>query len=164
MQPISQPAIRTQPAQRVLYVERLGLPDGSLGDCPMDAQTVLHELLPKYGLNDRITFGISMMPDGVMVDTTSAPRYRAGYVLTDAAPLPAEPDLHEEIFDPGKVAVFTYTGGYEGLGDAWGNVLGQALPASGLTLRPGTWFEIYLDNPSVTPNDQLRTEICLPVE
>jgi hypothetical protein len=37
-------------------------------------------------------------------------------------------------------------------------------PASGFTMRPGTWFETYLDDPSVTPTDQLRTEICLPIE
>ncbi len=161
---ISQPVIRTQPAQRVIYVERLGTPDGGLGEVPMDAQNVLHLLLDKYKLTDRISFGISMMPDGVMLDTTQAPRYRAGYVLTDNAPLPDEPEFHEEIFAPGKMAVFTYTGGWEELGAAWGTVLGEALPASGLALRPGTWFETYLDDPSVTPGDQLRTEICLPVD
>ncbi len=167
MTSVSQPVIRMQPQQRVIYVERLGTPDGDLGESPMDAQNTLHKALDKHGLTNRITLGISMMPDGVgaswdkSADTTIAPRYRGGYMLTDNAPLPADPDLQEGIFDGGKVAVFTYTGGWEGLGDGWGKVMGELLPESGFALRPGTWFEIYLDDPSVTPSEQLRTEICL---
>ncbi len=161
---ISQPEIRTPRPQRVIYVERQGTLDGNLGDSPMDAQNTLHLALDKQGLTNRISYGISMMPDGMGLDTTRAPRYRGGYVLTDDAPLPADPDLQEGIFDAGKMAVFTYTGGWEGLGEAWGTVLGEAFPASGFTMRPGTWFETYLDDPSVTPTDQLRTEICLPIE
>jgi DNA gyrase inhibitor GyrI len=161
---VSQPVIRMQPQQRVIYVERVGTPDGQLGESPMDAQNTLHKALDKHGLTNRISYGISMMPDGVGLDSSRAPRYRGGYMLTDNAPLPADPDLQEGIFDPGKVAVFTYTGGWEGLGEAWGQVMNMAFPDSGFTMRPGTWFEIYLDDPSVTPSDQLRTEICLPVE
>ncbi len=161
---ISQPEIRTPAPQRVIYVERRSAPGEGMDSTPMDAQNVLHHKLDDHGLTNRISQGISMMPDGNLMERERSPRYRAGYMLTDDAPLPDEPEFHEEIFAPGKMAVFTYTGSWEHMGEAWGAVLGEALPASGLTLRPGTWFETYLDNPSVTPADQLRTEICLPIE
>jgi DNA gyrase inhibitor GyrI len=159
-----QPEIRIQPKQRIAYVERLGLPDGTLGNCPMDAWSAIIEYVKVNSLEDRMHPSMAVMPDGVMVDTTRAPRYWACYNMMDDGPLPEGAGVRQEVFDPGKVAVFVYRGPYSGLGEAWGNAMGKWFPASGLTMRKGPWFEVYVDNPQEVAEDELRTEICVPVE
>jgi AraC family transcriptional regulator len=103
-----------------------------------------------------------------------------GVFLDDPATTPA-PDLHSfagalvarsfPMADPlqrvdlpgGRCAVLTYTGPYAGLPAAYDQLFGLWLPASGETLRDLPSFEVYLNSPMDTPQDQLVTELHLPL-
>lgn len=63
----------------------------------------------------------------------------------------------------GHYAVATYKGPYHGLGAAWTEFLRDYLPQSGLEIRDGQCFELYLNDPYDTPEDELVTEIAMPV-
>lgn len=62
-----------------------------------------------------------------------------------------------------KYAVATYIGAYDGLGEAWAQFMGKWFPASGQKMGSGVCFELYLDDCSQAPKEQLRTELYEPV-
>lgn len=55
----------------------------------------------------------------------------------------------------------TYKGSYEGLGDAWPEFM-QAISAGGYT-PAGTPFEWYVDDCAVTPIEEVRTDLYMPI-
>lgn len=63
----------------------------------------------------------------------------------------------------GRYAIATYKGPYHGLGAAWTEFLRDYLPASGLEVRDGQCFELYLNDCTEVPESDLVTEIAMPV-
>lgn len=64
----------------------------------------------------------------------------------------------------GRYAVYTHIGHYSGLGTAWGRLMGEWLPASGHAIddtRP--CFEIYLNDCTKVPAEELCTELYEPI-
>jgi len=96
-------------------------------------------------------------------DTTPPAELRsdAGILVPASLPMPA--GLTEQILPAGRYAMTKHTGGYEQLGDTWGRLLGEWLPASGHRLGPTPSFELYRNTPMDTPKDQLVTEIYAPI-
>ena len=64
----------------------------------------------------------------------------------------------------GSYAVATHVGPYDGLGSAWGELVGKWLPASGYAFGDSPGFEVYVDDCSKVPPSEVRTEICVPVQ
>ncbi len=64
----------------------------------------------------------------------------------------------------GLHAVATHIGHYDGLNSAWGKFVGEWLPSSGYTFPDSPCFEVYLDDCSVTPPSEVRTELCIPLK
>ena len=64
----------------------------------------------------------------------------------------------------GLHAVATHIGHYDGLNRAWAELVGQWLPSSGYTFPDTPCFEVYLDDCSVTPPAEVRTELCIPLQ
>jgi effector-binding domain-containing protein len=61
-----------------------------------------------------------------------------------------------------KVARTVYSGGYEGLGPAWGQFL-EALATQGVKTTPDLW-EVYTVGPESGPNETAyRTELIKPI-
>lgn len=87
-------------------------------------------------------------------------RSAAGLIIPDTAAIPA--GLVEEHIVGGTFGVFTHTGSYEGLPDAWHQATTE-LPATGRKLRSATSYELYLNDPTQVPEAELKTEICLPI-
>lgn len=85
----------------------------------------------------------------------------AGIVVSDSAAIP--PSLSEVVLPAGKYAVTIHAGPYNTLGDSWARLMGQWLPQSGLQMGDGTPFEKYLNTPADTPQNDLRTELYLPL-
>jgi AraC family transcriptional regulator len=56
-----------------------------------------------------------------------------------------------------------HRGPYETLGDTWARLRGEWVPASGRRIGPGASYEIYRNNPTNTPKEQLVTELYVPV-
>lgn len=61
-------------------------------------------------------------------------------------------------------ATVTYRGSYSGLEDAWNKFVGDAIPSSGREFEPGYCFEWYVDDCQEVPEEQLRTELYMPVK
>lgn len=64
----------------------------------------------------------------------------------------------------GRNAVFTHKGSYATLYLTWAAIYRDWLPTSGHTLRDAPSLELMVNDPKVTPVEELLTEIWLPVE
>lgn len=72
-----------------------------------------------------------------------------------------EGDIGVQDVDGGEFAVAVHHGSYSKLGETYGMLCGQWLPASGRQLGPPPCIERYLNNPQFTPEDKLVTEVCM---
>jgi len=88
-------------------------------------------------------------------------RSDAAIVVPDGVKVP--PELNEQRLPAGRYAVTVHKGPYEQLPDAWMQLMGTWLPASGHQLSEGPSYEYYLNDPSTTPKEQLPTEIRVPL-
>jgi AraC family transcriptional regulator len=75
-----------------------------------------------------------------------------------------DPRVHVVDIAGGTYAVGTHVGPYDGLPNAWSEMVGKWLPASGYAFGASPGFEVYLDDCSKVPAAELRTEICVPVK
>jgi AraC family transcriptional regulator len=89
-------------------------------------------------------------------------RSDAAVIVGDDTVLP--PQLAEHRLPAGRYARAVHVGPYEQLGDAWGRFMGEWLPASGYRIGSGGSYEIYRNDPTTTPKEQLRTEMYISIE
>jgi AraC family transcriptional regulator len=88
-------------------------------------------------------------------------RSDAAVVVPDDLALP--PPLTECV-PAGTFACTVHLGPYELLGDTWARFMGEWLPASGHVVGQTPCYEIYANDPRVTPKTELRTELYMPLE
>lgn len=88
-------------------------------------------------------------------------RSDAAIVLAPDAPVPA--GLREQRLRAGRYACLLHRGSHKGLPQVWGELLGQWLPLSGHHLGQGPSYEIYLNTPMDTAEEELRTELYVPL-
>jgi AraC family transcriptional regulator len=114
--------------------------------------------------------GLFQHPEAAMValyhdDPEATPpdqlRSDAAIVVGEGTTLPSE--LEEQRIPAGRYACTVHAGPYEQLGDVWQRFMGEWFPSSGHRIADGPSYELYLNDPSRTPKDQLRTEIRIPV-
>ena len=92
----------------------------------------------------------------------------AAVVLTDGAPSPElgrEPnvgELHTITTDASRYAVWTFVGSYSGLSNAWNDFM-KAFELGRYVSAPGKCFEMYMNDMNEVPEDQLITELYLPI-
>jgi AraC family transcriptional regulator len=75
-----------------------------------------------------------------------------------------DPRVHVVDVAGGAYAVGTHVGPYDGLPNAWGEMVGKWLPASGYAFGDAPGLEVYLDDCAKVPPAEVRTEICIPVK
>jgi AraC family transcriptional regulator len=75
-----------------------------------------------------------------------------------------DPRVHLVEVAGGKYAVGTHVGPYDGLPNAWRDLVGKWLPASGYAFGDAPGFELYLDDCAEVPPSQVRTEVCVPIK
>lgn len=63
----------------------------------------------------------------------------------------------------GMYAIFTLRGSYSGLLDMYYNIYLRWLPQSGYKLRGGYAYEKYLNSPNNVSEDDILTEIYIPI-
>jgi AraC family transcriptional regulator len=93
-------------------------------------------------------------------ETTPAEQLRsdAGLVVSRSTKIPS--GLAEQRIPAGDYAVTLHVGPYEALPDVWARFMGEWLPASGYRVADdGLSYELYLNDPSQVPKEQLRTEL-----
>ncbi|WP_321519259.1 AraC family transcriptional regulator [uncultured Bacteroides sp.] len=105
---------------------------------------------------------ISIYHDDPKVTTSEKLRTDVCLVL----PKPAEPkgEIGVKEIAGGKYAVFSYQGPYTNLGIVYDTIFAQWLPASGYELRNAPLFEKYLNDPSRTEEEKLKTDIYIPLQ
>ncbi len=142
------------PARRLAVLHQTG---------PYNGSPVFAKLLPAaqaQGLPDQPIFGLSY-DDPALVPPESL-RSAAGVELApDTTPAPplARLDLPAS-----RTATFAYRGPNERLGLAYDWIFGHWFPASGEAPANLPALSIYYDNPQTTAPEDLRTDICIPLD
>lgn len=149
-------AIRDLPERRVIGLPHIG-PYPEVGPVFRRVWSILGEA----GLQD-------LAADGVMLawsdpDTVPAAELRsfAGVLWPEDAPRPTA--LEEERLAPGRHAVLTHVGPYETLKPAYDWLFGTWMNDAAEMPGRGPSYEIYRNDPSDTPAESLRTDICVPL-
>ncbi|MGO3326768.1 GyrI-like domain-containing protein [Gordonia sp. (in: high G+C Gram-positive bacteria)] len=66
-------------------------------------------------------------------------------------------DIANEVFPSGPALIMSHIGGFDGLGSAWDSLLEVHKVNGGGT--PRAMIEIYVNDPSTTPQEDLRTDL-----
>lgn len=88
--------------------------------------------------------------------------YEACWALPPGLPLPE--GLAETEAPGGWHAVAVHAGAYDQLAETAGKILKEWLPHGGFRRAGGPIIERYLNDPRETPEADLRTEVCVPVQ
>jgi predicted transcriptional regulator YdeE len=140
----------TWPETHYVFVEKVG----PFMENARAAWQKAHTFAPALCERNQITRYMSLYKMGPKI-------YRAGFALT-AAPVELPEGLAYEKFAGGKYLRFELTGPYSDLpaasGRAWGIVADKKVQ-----LRDDFAIENYMNDPRVTPADQLKTEILVPI-
>ncbi len=137
------------PETHYVFLEKVG---PFMNNAPQ-AWTEVHKLIPAVAERNQITGYMSLYKVGPQI-------YRAGVALSGPpADLPA--GLQYEKFPGGRYSKFVLTGSYSNLAQACGRAFELAQEYK-LPLRDGFNIENYVNDPRVTPEDQLITEILFP--
>lgn len=64
----------------------------------------------------------------------------------------------------GPFAIYRYVGPYDGLANAWGQLINKWMPTSGHHPREAPCFEVYRNDPGSTAPAELVTELYQPVD
>lgn len=83
----------------------------------------------------------------------------AGFILKDGLPVPD--GLEHCDYPAGRVAVLTHVGPYSSMAEAYHYMYGRWLPESGGEAADAAPYEVYLNAPSETPSDELKTQLCV---
>jgi AraC family transcriptional regulator len=96
-------------------------------------------------------------------DSTPPDRLRSDAAITvpDGAALPAE--LVEQRVPAGRYARALHVGSYEQLPDAWTRFKRDGVKRVGARAASGPSYEVYLNDPTKVPKEELRTELYIPV-
>lgn len=89
-------------------------------------------------------------------------RSDAGLVISKSTKLPN--GLTEQRIPAGEYASTVFVGPYEQLPDVWARFMGEWLPSSGYRVADdGLSYELYLNDPTQVPKEELRTELLSAV-
>jgi AraC family transcriptional regulator len=89
-------------------------------------------------------------------------RYDACIVVGDH--VQAEGDIGIQTIPAGDYATTIHGGPYTGLAQTYARLCGEWIPQQGRELRSAPSIEIYQNDPNRTPPEELRTEVCVPLE
>jgi AraC family transcriptional regulator len=96
-------------------------------------------------------------------DSTPPAEIRYDACIVVDKPVPVEGDFQLQEVAGGEYAVGLHIGPYDGLKDAYAYLYGQWIPAQKREIRDAPPYEVCLNDPGVTPPEELKTEICIPL-
>ena len=149
--------ITDQPPRRVAAVAHTG-PYPEIGG----AFEKLSAIISVRGLWPAVRGGVAVYYDDPAAVEAQALRSHAGFVLDEAAAMPA--GLDEVRLAAGPAAVLHFKGPYAGLEAAYSYLYGTWLAQSGREPADAPVYEVYLNGPSDVPPDELLTEIVVPLK
>lgn len=139
------------------YVEKKGI----FREVAMPTWYELIPLVDKYLPKDKISeyIGLSIIESNSNDDSKMI--YIAGVGMT-AVPEKLPKGLEHKKFKGGKYAKFILTGATHQVWDAFDRIF-KNLAEKNIKLRDGACIENYLSNPEVVPEDELVTELLVPI-
>jgi AraC family transcriptional regulator len=154
--PVFPVEIADQPSRRVAAVAHTG-PYPEIGG----AFEKLSAIISARGLWPAVRGGVAVYYDDPAAVEPRALRSHAGFVLAEAAEMPA--GLDEVRLGGGPAAVLHYKGPYAGLEAAYGYLYGTWLAQSGREPADAPVYEVYLNGPADVPPEELLTDIVVPL-
>lgn len=143
------PEIIAWPETDYIFVEKIGPFQFT---APQAWQTA-HSLTEAVTKNNKITGYMSLYKVQPQV-------YRAGFALA-TPPVNLPEGMAYEQFRGGKYSRFVLTGPYSDLPRASGRVF-EIVAERGISQRDDYCIEYYVNDPRITPEDKLITEILIP--
>ena len=144
-----EPEIVNFPPTHYVFVEKIG----PFMKTARQAWETAHSFVPELSKKNKITGYMSLYKVGPKI-------YRAGFALS-GPPVDLPHGLAYEKFAGGKYGRFILTGPYTDLGAASGQVW-KSVEEKKIPLRDDYAIENYMNDPRVTPEDQLITHILIP--
>ena len=95
---------------------------------------------------------------------TESEKLRSDVCLIIQKPVQAQGEIGVKEIQGGKYAVFLHIGPYNEVGVVYDAIFSKWLPESGCELRNIPMFEKYINDPSKTTLDKLKTELYIPIE
>ena len=95
---------------------------------------------------------------------TEAGKLRSDVCLVIHKPVQPQGEIGVKEIQGGKYAVFSYQGPYTNLGVVYDTIYAKWLPESGCELRNIPMLEKYMNDPSKTEPEKLKTEIFIPIQ
>jgi effector-binding domain-containing protein len=145
-----EPNIVTWPETHYVFIEKIGSFQSTAGQ----AWQNLHQLVPGISEHNKITGFMSRYKRGPKI-------YRAGVSLA-GEPKNLPENLKYEKFKGGKYSRFVLTGPYSNLPEASGRVF-EIVSEKKIKVRDDYCIENYVNDPRTTPEEQLVTEILIPM-
>jgi effector-binding domain-containing protein len=143
------PELITRPEMHYVFVERVGPFMQNAGAAWQEA----HKLAPALRENNQMTGYMALYKIGPKI-------YRAGFSIA-ADPVKVPEGMKYEKFPGGKYVRFVLTGPYTDLPQASGRAW-EIVGEKKVEVRNDFAIENYVNDPSVTPADQLITHIMIP--
>lgn len=136
-----------------VYVERT---------CPMVPASISEEMGKAYGDVMAFIQANGLTPTGPALSVYYAydpntVTFRAGFFVSADDAKKASGNVKADMTPAGRVVNFTHLGPYSKLSESYGKLMGW-LQDEGLALGAPTW-EVYVNDPDTTPEDELRTDI-----
>lgn len=143
------PEVVGWPETDYVFVEKIG----PFQSTAQQAWTSAHTFVEALSKQNKITGYMSLYKVGPKI-------YRAGFAL-EAAPVDLPAGLTHQKFNGGKYSRFVLTGPYTQLPEASGRVF-EIVAEKGIKQRDDYCIEYYVNDPRITPEEKLITEILIP--
>lgn len=157
--------IRELPTKKVISVTRKGLIDNNFNKAADQAFCVLTRFINANRAWSAVEEGcLGICPDDGIEVPAEESRYIAGYFLKEGGDVWVRGEVELLELPAGKVAIFTHKGAYESLWQTWNKIYHDWLPSSGVKLRDAYPYEVYLKEKGKVPDQELITEIYIPIE
>ncbi len=153
-----QPEIRTRPEVKVIFVRGTG----KYSKTASETWPAICRFAFSHRLVGRDAEFIGISHDDPNITAEDKLRYDA--CITVDQEVKPEGEIGCKTLAGGTYAVFLHQGPYENLHKTYREIYASWLPSSGKQLRDVPCFEIYLNDPQRTKPENLKTEICVPIQ
>ncbi len=97
-------------------------------------------------------------------DITDAEKIRYDACITVTGDVKGEGEVGVQTLAGGLYAMTTHHGSYTKLSETYAKLCGQWAPQNGYEIRSLPSLEVYLNSPEDTPEDELLTDVHIPIE
>lgn len=149
--------IKEIPPRRVIFVRHIG----PYNECGKAWEKLCLWAGPQGLLQPGVEF-IGLCHDDPDITPTEKIRYDA--CITVDCDIKTEGEIGIQTVGRGLYAMATHYGSYTKLGETYAKLCGQWAPQNGYEIRSLPSLEMYLNSPEETPEEELLTDVHIPIE